>query len=239
MTVAATTSSAVPRPSGNPVPALNNGDRLTRAEFERRYRAMPHVNKAELIEGTVYMPSPVRMTCHGQPHSLLIGWLTYYVSKTPGLLVGDNATNRLDEDNEPQPDVMLLIPTSAGGQARVDDDDYVSGPPELVCEVAASSVSIDLHAKLNAYRRNGVREYLVWRVEDQAIDWFALREGRYDPIAPDAAGLVRSGVFPGLWLDRKALLDGDLAGVFAAVDAGCGGGDGERQALMERLRTGG
>ncbi|GMU24607.1 MAG: hypothetical protein AMXMBFR13_46810 [Phycisphaerae bacterium] len=221
-----------PLPEDN-VPPLHNGDRLTRAEFERRYQAMPHVNKAELIEGIVYMPSPVRLTRHAQPHATLIGWLAYYVSKTPGLVLADNGTNRLDEDNEPQPDVMLLIPPTAGGAARIDRDDYVTGPPELVGEVAASSVSIDLHAKLNAYRRNGVREYLVWRTEDGAIDWFILRQGQYVPIPVGADGLIRSETFPGLWLDPAALLQGDLQRLFAALESGACSDD--RAAFLRRL----
>ena len=149
------------------VPKLRNGDRLTRVEFERRYEAMPEVKKAQLIEGIVYMPSPVRHTQHGKPRAIVMGWLGYYVSKTPRIEIGDNGTSRLDEDNEPQPDAMLLLPKHMGGTAWIDDDGYVSGAPDFVCEVAASSVSIDMHAKLNAYRRNGVREYLVIRTEDQ------------------------------------------------------------------------
>src|SRR5947208_14081476 len=89
-----------------PIPRLQNGDRLTRAEFERRYAAMPHIKGIELVEGIVYMPSPVRLNSHAQPHADLIGWLSYYRSRTPGVIVADNGTDRLDEDNEPQPDVM-------------------------------------------------------------------------------------------------------------------------------------
>src|SRR5207247_1157915 len=134
-------------------------------------------------------------------------------------ILGDNSTDRLDEDNEPLPDVMLLIPERAGGAARIDADGYVTGPPELVGEIAASSVSIDLHQKLNAYRRNGVREYLVWRTEDAAIDWFILREGRYVPLPLGSDGLIRSEVFPGLSLEPKALLAGDLRRLFDVLDA--------------------
>lgn len=194
---------------------------MTRAEFERRYRAMPEGKKIELIEGVVHMPSPVRLKTHGQPHFLLSGWLSYFISRTPGLTdYGDNTTVRLDEDNEPQPDLFLLLPRRLGGLASVDADDYVAGAPAWIAEVAASSVSIDLHAKLNAYRRNGVLEYLVWRTEDQAVDWFLLREERYQPLAPDENGRLRSEQFPGLWLDVPALLKGDLPGLFKAVDEG-------------------
>lgn len=223
-----------PPPPRGPVPPLENGDRLTRAEFERRYAAMPQVKKAELIEGMVHMPSPVRLRRHGRPHTILSGWLVYYASKTPGLeLFGDNSTVRLDEDNEPQPDLLILLPPEAGGRAHVDEDDYVVGPPDLVCEVAASNVSIDLHAKLNAYRRNGVREYLAWRTEDLAVNWFVLREGRYDPLTPGTDGLLRSEAFPGLWLDPAALVRGDLPALFRAVDAGAA--TPEHAAFVRRL----
>lgn len=224
---------ATPRFPTRAVPLLQNGDRLTRVEFERRYNAMPEVKKAELIEGIVYMPSPVRLTHHGEPHAHLIGWIANYVAKTPGIRFGDNATSRLDDDNEPQPDVMLLLPAGAGGSSMIDKDGYVGGAPDLVCEVSASTVSIDLHAKLNAYQRNGVREYLVWRVEEDAIDWFELVEGHYIALPVDEAGTVRSKVFPGLWLNTAAMLRGDLAAVFATVDAGTATAD--HAALRERV----
>ena len=203
-----------------PVPPLENGDRLSRAEFERRYLASPHIKKAELIEGVVYMPSPVRINRHAGPHLLLSGWLFQYLRKTPGLkLFGDNGTVRLDEDNEPQPDLFLAVGRAAGGKAALSEDDYLEGAPDLVCEIAASSVSIDLHAKLNVYRRNGVREYLVWRTEDRAVDWFVLNEGRYEVLQQEG-GFLRSKVFPGLWLDVSALIDGNLDALVAPVDSG-------------------
>src|SRR5439155_21042560 len=117
MSVARSQPIPVPQPS-RAMPPLVNGDRLTRVEFERRYAAMPQVKKAELIEGIVYMPSPVRHVQHGQPHSLLIGWGVYYISKTPGLQTGDNSTLRLDQDNELQPDLLLRLPESAGGKSK-------------------------------------------------------------------------------------------------------------------------
>ncbi len=206
--------------AGDGILSLENGDRLTRAEFERIYKQMPHVKSAELIEGVVYVPSPVRLRRHGEPHIHIAGWLFNYRTATPGTLTGDNTTVRLDFDNEPQPDALLLIEPDRGGRARVSADDYIEGAPELVAEVSASSVSIDMNTKLNAYRRNGVREYVVWRVLDRQIDWFVLREGRYEPLAADERGVLRSEVFPGLWLDPAALVAGDLARVVAVLQEG-------------------
>ena len=202
------------------LPVLENGDRLTRAEFERRYEAMPHLKKAELIEGVVYVPSPVRHRQHGSPHAHLISCLGLYAANTPLVEVGDNSSVRLDLDNEPQPDGLLFIDPACGGQVRISADGIIEGAPELVAEVASSSVSYDLHAKLHVYRRNGVREYIVWRVLEGEVDWFVLRAGQYERMPAEANGLLRSEVFAGLWLDPAALVRGDLATVLAVVQQG-------------------
>ncbi len=213
----ATVSIAV-EPPRQKIPSLENGDQLTRPEFERRYEAMPHLKKAELIEGVVYMPSPVRHEGHGRQHSLLNTWLGVYMASTPGLETSDNATIRLDLDNEPQPDLLLRV--ASGGQSRVAADGILEGAPELVAEIASSSVAYDLHQKLETYRRHGVREYLVWRATEEAIDWFVLRDGHYDRLLVDTSGIYKSEIFPGLWLDAVAMLRGDLATVLQTLGAG-------------------
>jgi Uma2 family endonuclease len=200
------------------IPALENGDRLTRGEFERRYANMPDLKKAELIERIVYMGSPLRIDQHGEPHVNVIGWLTFYKGFTPNLQIGDNTTVCLDSDNEPQPDVLMRI--IKGGQSIVNNKGYVEGPPELIVEIAASTVSIDLHDKLKVYRRNRVQEYIVWRVQDQEVDWFKLREGEYIKLLPDNSGVIKSEIFPGLWLDVNDLLAGDFPKLWAVVQAG-------------------
>jgi Uma2 family endonuclease len=181
------------------IPPLHNGDRLTGEEFDRRYEAMPDV-RAELIEGVVYlMASPVRCDDHGEPHADAITWLGLYRIATFGVRVGDNSTVRLDFDNRPQPDAYLRILSECGGQSRVEKG-YIVGAVELAVEVAASSASYDLYDKLNVYRKNGVCEYVVWRAEDDELDWFILRGGRYDQLTPGPDGIIRSEIFPGLWL---------------------------------------
>ena len=216
-------------------PPLENGDRLTRLEFERRYDAMPGLKKAELIEGVVYMPSPVRVKNHGRPHGHIMSWVGVYCAATPGVEFADNTTVRLDPDNEPQPDLALWLPEAAGGRARVSEDDYLEGAPEMIVEVASSSAAYDLHDKLNAYRRNGVEEYVVWRVLDRQIDWFALEAERYTRMSPDAEGTLQSRGFPGLRLCVPALLDGDLARVLAELQIGLASE--EHAAFVSRLAS--
>jgi len=203
----------------NQLPPLQSGDRLTRAEFERRYAAMPRI-KAELIEGTVYMASPLRFEPHAEPHGDLIGWLWTYKIATLGVRMGDNPTVRLDLDNEPQPDALLMLDAACGGRAYIGEDGYVEGSPELVAEVAASSATIDLGDKKRAYRRNGVQEYIVWQVFDQKIDWFCLVGEDYVDLVADEDGVIRSQVFPGLWLDVAAMLRGDMPTVLAVLQQG-------------------
>jgi Uma2 family endonuclease len=217
------------------LPPLESGDRLTRYEFEQRYQAMPHLKQAELIEGVVYVASPVRANFHGQPHASIVGWLLVYSAATPGVYLADNATVRLDADNEPQPDALLRIEPEVGGNSRVTEDDYIEGAPELIAEIAASSASYDLGDKLNAYRRNGVQEYIVWQSYENKLDWFRLREGRYVVLEPDGEGIIRSEVFPGLWLSVAALQGGNLAEVLAVLQRGLQ--TPEHQAFVERLQS--
>jgi Uma2 family endonuclease len=217
------------------IPPLENGDRLTRAEFERRYQAMPEHTQAELIEGVVYMSSPVRHKKHGKPHRRLVALLSTYSDLTPGTDCSDNATVLLDFENEPQPDISLFIEAEAGGNTRLTSDDYIAGAPELAVEIAASTASIDLNAKLEAYQRNGVKEYLVWRVADGAFDWFELVQERFVPVAPDRRGIIRSRVFPGLWLNVKALLKGEMKKVQAVLQQGLAAP--EHAAFVKQLKA--
>jgi Uma2 family endonuclease len=203
------------------IPLLENGDRLSRYEFERRYTAMPYqkagINKAELIEGIVYMASPLRIRSHAQPHSQIMTWLGLYQSNTPTLMMGIEPTVRLDLDNEFQPHAVMFIP---GRGASITDDDYIVGAPELVIEIAASTVSIDLHEKKAAYRRNGVQEYIVLRTLDREIDWFSLQDGEYIRLEIDEKGVIKSRIFTGLWLAVESMLSGSMADVLAILQMG-------------------
>src|SRR5437868_6081532 len=175
MTRMATPTTKRPSPPPEPVPPLEPGDHLSRDEFERRYDAMPDLKGAELIDGVVYMPSPVGFAKHAAPHFNLITWLGVYCASTAGVRGADNSTIRLDIDTELQPDATLIIEPSCGGRVALSADDFIVGSPEWVGEVSASSASFDLHTKFRVYRRVNVQEYLVWRVRDQAIDWFVLQ----------------------------------------------------------------
>jgi Uma2 family endonuclease len=198
--------------------ALDSGDRLTREEFHRRYEARPDIKRAELVEGVVYVPSPTRFDLHDEPALMMGAWLATYATKHPGVRAGGSPTILLDERNEVRPDALLFRPDPTGAGPHITAEHYIEGAPQLIVEVAASSVAYDLHDKKEAYRRNGVLEYLVQHPPDEAFDWFRLEAGEYARVEPDEGGVIESAVFPGLRLNVAKLLAGDLAGVLAELE---------------------
>jgi Uma2 family endonuclease len=222
------------KPSGEP-PPLHAGDRLSRFEFERRYEAHPEIKKAELIDGVVYMPSPIRFPEHAAPHFQLNTWLGVYCFATPGVHGADNATVRLDLENEVQPDALLRLEPELGGRSRVTEDHYLEGPPELILEIAASSASYDLHAKLHVYQRSGVEEYIAVQMYERRVEWFRLREGIYQPLQLDASGLLCSEIFPGLCLNPTAFWAGNMTQVLATLQEKLAAP--EHDAFVVNLRT--
>jgi Uma2 family endonuclease len=193
-------------------PALENGAVMTREEFHRLYAECEGYERVELIEGVVFMPSPVRFESHDKQASLLRGWLFVYSTLHEGIESGNEATLILG-DSEVQPDAFLLH----AGTVPIDEDGYLTGAPPLVAEVAASTASRDLHSKRNLYERSGVREYIVWRTLDGAIDWFVMRDGVYALKAADERGMIESEQFPGLVMDVPAMLAMDRKAVLAAL----------------------
>ena len=198
---------------------LQPGDRLRADEFERRYAAMPEGTKAELIEGIVYMQAAAKLS-HGQPFGFLTTWIGHYCLATPGTDYAIDATDRLDDSNQPQPDISLIIQPDCGGQTTVSSDGYLTGGPELIVEIAGSSVAIDRGPKLRTYEQHGVKEYLIWRVNNRSLEWYVRRNDRFELQQPDEQGVLRSEVFAGLWLDRDAALRRDGAATMRTLDAG-------------------
>ncbi len=198
-------------------------------------RVQPEIKKAELIEGVVYVPTPVYVQ-HGEPYSDIIAWVGTYRAATPGVRVSDNTSLRLDVDNEPQPDMCVWIDDPTGQAPRVPKESFLEIVPELIVEVAASSAAYDLHDKLNAYRRNRVQEYLVLIVYEQESRWHVWEEGEYHLLEPDEEGVLRSRVLPGLWLQPERFWAGDLAGVLAVLQQGLASP--EHEAFVKRLQGG-
>ena len=215
------------------VPLLVAGQRLTRDEFLRRWDAMPKLKYAELIGGVVYMPSPLSRD-HGVPDLRIAGLLSYYAAFTPGCEAGCNTTWLMQEDS-PQPDTYLRVLPEHGGQSETPGL-YPQGAPEFLAETCLSSAARDLHEKYDLYQAAGVREYLAFLVQEQEVRWHRLVSGVFQVAAADADGVLRSAVFPGLWLDPQALLAGDMARVFTVLTQGLN--TPEHAAFVARLARG-
>jgi Uma2 family endonuclease len=215
------------------LPLLENGDHLDQKTFHARYKAMPEDVRAELIGGTVFMPSPQKLQ-HGRMQVTVIRWLSAYADETPGTEVLDNTTTILGPDSEPQPDVDLRIHTESGGQTRETADGYLEGASELITEVASSTESLDLHGKKSDYERAGVKEYVVIALRKARVFWFVSRGGRFEELAPGPDGILRSEVFPGLWLDPAAILRRDMPRLLEVLRQGLASP--EHAAFVAKLR---
>jgi len=200
------------------IPPLEAGDSLSREEFHRRYEASPHIRKAELIDGIVYIGPPVKVF-HGRAHAWIGAWCGLYSADTPGTQPANRPTVILDDLNEPQPDVVLRIEPEWGGISW-DEDGFIAGAPELVVEVAVSGSSKELHQQKRVYEAAGVLEYLVWVPPEERIEWWRLTDGKYVSLPVDPRGIIKSEVLPGLWLSTEGILNEDLPTFFNAVRAG-------------------
>lgn len=219
-TASMTTTTFRTTPPQRQIPYLENGDCLDAEEFLRRWEAMPELKQAELINGVVFMNAAQRFQLHANPSGRMVYWLNCYVACTPGVQCANEGTVQFSREHVLQPDACLLVLPEYGGQCGITEQGLLSGPPELVIEIAASSASRDLHQKKEIYERCGVREYVVWDVFANELIWLSNREGKFQRIAADQAGIFRSEVFPGLWLDQQAMLGGDLVQVRKTVEQG-------------------
>jgi Uma2 family endonuclease len=201
------------------IPPLANGDHLDQKTFHERYKAMPSHVRAELIGGIVYMSSPLKRK-HGRSGGRLSHWLVTYEDATPGTEALENASAILGPESEPQPDGCLFILPEYGGQVWEDEEGYLNGAPEFIGEISDSSESIDLNRKKLDYEEAGVREYFVAALRTKQVFWFARRRGKFKAVSPGTDGILRSEVFPGLWLDPAAFLSRDYQQVLAVLRQG-------------------
>ena len=200
------------------LPPLMNGQHLDQPTFHERYEAMPDGTWAELVGGRVYMPSPLRNE-HGEHDDHVAFWVVRYKRSAKGLRSGKNSTVILGRFGETQPDGHLRIPEEFGGQTHIELG-YIVGAPELVIEIARSSRSYDLNEKKSEYDEAGVKEYVVVELDPDRVHWFIRRGDHFEDLSPGTDGIYRSEVFPGLWLNPSAMLNGDLPALLETLNSG-------------------
>lgn len=200
-------------PGWNPRIDLHSGDRMSRDEFLRRWERIPEIKRAELIDGVVYLASPVS-ELHSDYEQLFNRWLSHYQERTEGLKVMPAATFLL-AGSSPQPDLALIRLSGSSRSGKK----FREGPPELVVEIAYSSLAYDLGPKLELYRRGGVAEYITVLLEEKKVQWRVLENRRYHALRP-SGGYLKSRAYPGLWLDPKAVFPPRIRELLASVEAG-------------------
>ncbi len=202
------------------IPSLHDGQELDQPAFHEIYSRYPEDFRAELIDGVVYLMNMPLHSDHADPDGILIGFLFTYSIETAGTSIKPNVTTLLGPRSEVQPDCCLLIDPASGGRTAKDAKGAVINAPELIVEVASSTLRVDLNAKKKVYEEAGALEYVVFDVPHRKFHWFVLREGRFEPLPIDADGLYRSRAFPGLWLDEAAFVRGDGRSLVAALRRG-------------------
>ena len=235
MVTQAPTKPATGKSSPQGRPPLESGDRLSRAEFHRRYSLYPEIKKAELVEGVVIVGSPV-FAHHSEFHADFSTLLGFYRAHTSGLRLADNQSVVLDDQNEVQPDLCVRFDVHGGGSVEKNEEGLYVGPPEFVVEVAASSAAYDLHSKLELYRRSGVGEYFVILAYEREVRLFRLADGVYELVRPDEDGVLRSQVLPGFWFRADWFWDGRVAELIGLVEKGIASP--EHREFVARLTAG-
>ncbi len=170
----------------------------------RRYERLPEVKRAELLEGTVCVHPPLIYSLSHR-RTLLTYLLVRYQMLHPETETVGNTTWLIDGENVAQPDSSYRV--KRGGSSWLDQEGFLRGVPEMVFEVTS-----DIHSRKDLYQRVRAQEFVHWRVEFEAIDFYRLDSGSgvFLKEQPDADGVWRSWVFPGLALDVDALFRNDL-----------------------------
>jgi Uma2 family endonuclease len=195
---------------------MHNGDKMSQREFSKIYSKLPEPYKAELVAGIVYEPPPPTLL-HSVGDLDLSALLRYYTAYTPGTQSGHDCSVILSDEDQVQPDSFLRVLPELGGQSA-NWRRKIKGAPELVAEVSFSSRSIDLHIKKERYAKFGVKEYIIFCVEPSLIQGLNLASGEMLPM--DENGVIRSEIFPGLWIDARSLSTGDYKSAFETLSLG-------------------
>ena len=203
---------------------LRDGERIPPDEFRRRCGVLEAVGvdfRVEYVNGVVRMMPPPNFAGHTHPIRVMQGLLSAYTRQTPGVIdyTESGVTLPVEETSaDVSPDLCLVVQPGRGGQMSVDDAGYFVGPPELVVEVANSSLSYDLGEKRDLYEAAGVQEYLVHATRERRLLMMRRDGDRFRTVMPDADGVLASRIFPGLVFDTAAIIADDIAAAEATLD---------------------
>ena len=190
--------------------------RSRRCSFDDFVARVGEGDKADLLDGVIYMASPENVD-----HNDLVGWLyallRLFVSRHDlGSVFVNRVAFRLSEQNAPEPDVSFV------SKRRLDilDRGFVDGPPDLAVEIVSpESSQRDRELKRFVYEEAGVREYWILDHEDRTTSFLGLQRAAFRDLRVES-NVFRSVVLPGFcldvrWLWRRPLPD--LVRTLAAI----------------------
>ncbi len=156
--------------------------------------------KADLIDGVIYMASPENIE-----HNELLEWLTeilgpYVRARKLGRLTTSRVAYRLATHVAPEPDIAFV----AASRLHILKGGYVDGPPDLAVEfVSPESVERDYELKRSRYEQAGVREYWIIDPDEKRATFLALGPDGKFAETPPVDSRFHSRVLPGFSLDAR------------------------------------
>ena len=188
------------------------------ATVEDFYALVPDRQKADLLDGVIYVASPD--TYHGDQYTNFLARLLagFCEARDLGKVFGSRFAFRLSPHRCPEPDVAVVL---ASRLHLVDDHGMTGGPDVAVEVVSRDSRTRDYRDKRRIYEESGVSEYwLVDPIKGRA-DFLVLEAGKYQSAVLDDGSIFRSRVLPGFFLDGRWLFGEDLPKVQPTSTRSC------------------
>jgi Uma2 family endonuclease len=153
--------------------------------------------KADLIDGVIYMASPDNTDANK-----LFVWLLRLIGDLVedgdlGEVLGSRVAFRLDETNAPEPDIAFV----RKARAHLIKRGRVEGPPDMAIEIVSpESVDRDYQKKRLQFQQAGVPEYWIVDEMEEKVTLLRLSRQRvYREVRP-RKGELHSKILPGLWI---------------------------------------
>jgi Uma2 family endonuclease len=184
---------------------------------EEFYRLVPDGQKADLIEGVIYMASPDSLRANEL--TLFISWLFKGFIEVRGIggkVVFSRYACRLSESSAPEPDVAYVRPERVG---LVESGGMRGGPDIAVEVVSRESRHRDYDDTRRLYEEAGVAEYWIIDPVQQRVEFLVLEEDRYRLAPLEQNRLFRSRALSGFWIDVDWLLADPLPAATRCLEA--------------------
>lgn len=164
--------------------------------FEEFCRIVREDQKADLINGVIYMPSPEN-TDDNELFIWLVTLMNLFVRrKKLGQIYGSRVAFRLAEKHGPEPDIAFVRTENMERVTR----GGVEGPADLAIEIVSpDSVERDYYLKRELYELYRIPEYWIIDEMDQTVTLLRLKQAKYREVRPQK-GEMHSQVLTGFWL---------------------------------------